>query len=183
MQCPHCGKTINEVIDSRPTKGEIAIRRRRHCLACGSRFTTYECTEEKLLLASIKKDASQEAAITNLKVVLTCISTGFKALTKEAEKLMTKVDKLEKAKVAKGSKRMGAAKKKVPVKKTVARKTTPLTTTATVLKIIKRHKRGVDITKLKDRTGFDDSRIRNIVSRAYREGKIRRVGRGIYAAV
>ena len=29
MQCPHCGKTINEVIDSRPTKGEIAIRRRR----------------------------------------------------------------------------------------------------------------------------------------------------------
>jgi transcriptional regulator NrdR family protein len=98
MECPHCGKTINEVIDSRPTKGEIAIRRRRHCLACGSRFTTYECTEEKLLLASIKKDASQEAAITNLKVVLTCISTGFKALTKEAEKLMTKVDKLEKAK-------------------------------------------------------------------------------------
>jgi transcriptional regulator NrdR family protein len=172
MECPHCGKTINEVIDSRPTKGEIAIRRRRHCLACGSRFTTYECTEEKLLLASIKKDASQEAAITNLKVVLTCISTGFKALTKEAEKLMTKVDKLEKAEAAKES------KKKAPTKKRTAKPTA----TDQVVNIIKRSKKGVDAPTLMKKTGLGERTVRNIIFKAGKRGKIKRSGRGVYVA-
>jgi predicted transcriptional regulator of viral defense system len=49
-----------------------------------------------------------------------------------------------------------------------------------VLKIIKKHKKGVDISQLKANTGFGDSRLRMIVSKAYKQGKIKRIARGIY---
>ncbi|MBW1739869.1 MAG: transcriptional repressor NrdR [Deltaproteobacteria bacterium] len=59
MKCPYCSKVDNKVIDSRMTKEGNAIRRRRECLGCNRRFTTYERVEE-LPLVLIKKDGRRE---------------------------------------------------------------------------------------------------------------------------
>ena len=60
MQCPYCDFQDTRVIDSRLSEGKDAIRRRRECLSCGKRFTTYE-RREPLRLMVIKRDGSQEA--------------------------------------------------------------------------------------------------------------------------
>lgn len=57
MKCPECGCEESKVIDSRPTENKV--RRRRECIACGYRFTTYEIIEEVPLMI-IKKDNSIE---------------------------------------------------------------------------------------------------------------------------
>ena len=59
MKCPVCGYTESKVIDSRPTEEGSSIRRRRECLSCQNRFTTYE-TIETLPLLVIKKDKTRE---------------------------------------------------------------------------------------------------------------------------
>jgi transcriptional repressor NrdR len=59
MKCPYCREIDNKVIDSRMTKEGHAVRRRRECLACNHRFTTYERVEE-LPLVLIKKDGRRE---------------------------------------------------------------------------------------------------------------------------
>ena len=59
MQCPFCGKDQDKVVDSRSSEGGRAVRRRRGCLACGRRFTTYERPEDTLRLTVIKKDGSR----------------------------------------------------------------------------------------------------------------------------
>ncbi len=59
MKCPYCSKTENKVIDSRLSKDGRTIRRRRECLDCARRFTTYERLEE-LLPMVIKKDGRRE---------------------------------------------------------------------------------------------------------------------------
>ena len=60
MKCPFCGYTESKVVDSRPTDEGSSIRRRRECLSCGSRFTTYE-TVEYLPVIVVKKHGSREA--------------------------------------------------------------------------------------------------------------------------
>ena len=57
MQCPFCGARDTKVLDSRPA--EHRIRRRRECIFCGKRFTTYEMVERPLLMVQ-KKDGSIE---------------------------------------------------------------------------------------------------------------------------
>ena len=59
MKCPYCAYRESRVVDSRPSD-EGSIRRRRECLACGKRFTTYE-TVETLPLVVKKKDGSRQA--------------------------------------------------------------------------------------------------------------------------
>ncbi|MGM0453186.1 MAG: transcriptional regulator NrdR [Thermodesulfobacteriota bacterium] len=59
MKCPFCGENDNKVIDSRLSKEGNAIRRRRECLACQRRFTTYEYIED-IPLMIIKKDRRRE---------------------------------------------------------------------------------------------------------------------------
>lgn len=59
MKCPFCGYEESKVIDSRPTDEGQRIRRRRECLECGKRFTTYEVIES-LPIIVIKKDKSRE---------------------------------------------------------------------------------------------------------------------------
>jgi transcriptional repressor NrdR len=59
MKCPLCGKAENRVVDSRVCKDGSAIRRRRECLDCEGRFTTYEFVE-KVLPVVIKKDGRRE---------------------------------------------------------------------------------------------------------------------------
>ena len=59
MKCPYCGYEESKVIDSRPTDEGERIRRRRECLKCAKRFTTYEMIEN-LPIVVIKKDGSRE---------------------------------------------------------------------------------------------------------------------------
>ena len=59
MKCPYCSEIDNKVVDSRMTKEGNSVRRRRECLACKDRFTTYERVEA-LPLVLIKKDARRE---------------------------------------------------------------------------------------------------------------------------
>jgi len=59
MRCPFCQKDDDRVVDSRASGS--AIRRRRECLACGRRYTTYERAEREPRLRVIKKDGSREA--------------------------------------------------------------------------------------------------------------------------
>ena len=60
MRCPSCGNLESNVVDSRPSEDGTAIRRRRECLDCGRRFTTYERLGENPLIV-IKADGSSEA--------------------------------------------------------------------------------------------------------------------------
>ncbi|MFA6350458.1 MAG: ATP cone domain-containing protein, partial [Candidatus Omnitrophota bacterium] len=59
MKCPFCAYKEDKVVDSRATSEESAIRRRRECLKCGKRFTTYEYVEEVSLMV-VKKDGRHE---------------------------------------------------------------------------------------------------------------------------
>lgn len=59
MKCPICGYTESKVIDSRPSEEGSCIRRRRECLSCQNRFTTYEKIETLPLLV-VKKDKTRE---------------------------------------------------------------------------------------------------------------------------
>lgn len=59
MRCPYCSYKEDKVVDSRSTSEESAVRRRRECLKCGKRFTTYEYIEEVSLMV-IKKDGRRE---------------------------------------------------------------------------------------------------------------------------
>lgn len=59
MRCPVCRHTESRVIDSRPTPDGTSIRRRRECVSCGRRFTTYETIEYAPLMV-IKKDGSRQ---------------------------------------------------------------------------------------------------------------------------
>lgn len=60
MKCPFCGYGESKVIDSRPTDEGEKIRRRRECMGCGKRFTTYEVIENVPIVV-IKKDKSRQA--------------------------------------------------------------------------------------------------------------------------
>lgn len=200
MECPFCGKIDNGVIDSRPTKERTAIRRRRKCLACAGRFTTYESTPEQLLLLLMRRHAGRGATSKNSQAVLSFMSNALKGLSDEIERLIGEVGKPEPPKKVKKPKRRVARKpkpkpkpkKRAPVRKIVARKpkkvparakkAKKLTATAEVLKVLKGHKKGLDIPKLKKKTGFADTKIRAIIYRASKEGKIKRIGRGIYVS-
>ena len=60
MKCPYCSYEESKVIDSRPTDEGERIRRRRECLKCGKRFTTYEVIETVPVIV-IKKDKSRQS--------------------------------------------------------------------------------------------------------------------------
>ena len=59
MKCPYCGYSESKVVDSRHSEDGTSIRRRRECLSCQKRFTTYE-TVESLPIVVVKKDNSRE---------------------------------------------------------------------------------------------------------------------------
>ncbi len=60
MKCPYCGYAESKVIDSRPAEEGSTIRRRRECLACRKRFTTYEVIE-RMPLVVVKRDGSRQS--------------------------------------------------------------------------------------------------------------------------
>ena len=129
---------------------------------------------------------------------LQAVKSGIKALEKKLEKLLKAIGPMPKAKKVTKKKAVKKAKtvkkapakkapakkasaKKAPAKKTVAKKkATQVTATDRILQIVKRSKKGVDVPTLKKKSGFDDKKVRNIVFRASKEGKIKKSGRGIY---
>jgi len=110
---------------------------------------------------------------------------ALKALTKQTENLIKAVKKFEKEKAAKKKKPKPKAKparkaaaKKAPAKKKAA----ALTATEQVINIVNSSKEGGDVPTLVKETGMPDKKIRNIIFRASKQGKIKRAGRGIYIA-
>ena len=120
-----------------------------------------------------------------LKKDLQAVKRDIKALEKKMEKLLKAHGKPQKPKTAKKAKRKTVkvkTKRAVAVKKATPRKKTVKRTTSTdqILKIIRRSRKGVNVPALKSKTGFEDKKVRNIIFRASKEGKIKKVGRGIY---
>ena len=188
MECSFCGKSDTGVIDSRPTKDKSSIRRRRQCLDCAGRFTTYEATPNQMMLLLMKAHGGKGGSMKSSDAVLSFMSEALKSLSVECERLVGGVAKFEPAKkverkVRAKAKKKAPAKKKVPAKKAVApkrKRAKKLSDTDKVLRVIRGHKKGVDMPKLKKKTGFADSKVRAIVYRASKEGKIKRVRRGVY---
>lgn len=120
-----------------------------------------------------------------LKEDLQTLTNDLKALAKKTEKLMKGVDKLEKTQAKAGVKakvRKGAVKK-AAVKEPAAKKGRAGTASEQVVEIIRRGKEGVDVPTLIKKSGFEDKKMRNIINRVLKQGKIRRVARGVYVAV
>jgi transcriptional repressor NrdR len=92
MKCPTCGHLEDKVIDSRSAREGQAIRRRRECLKCKRRFTTYETVELTPLLV-IKKDGSRQPF--NREKILTGILRACEKRPIPAEKLRAIVDTIE----------------------------------------------------------------------------------------
>jgi hypothetical protein len=119
-----------------------------------------------------------------IKQDLKALQNEFKAIEKKMEKLITAVEKSEKPKVAKKTTAKpvkARSTKRSPTQKAPAKKKTAQpTATDQVLNIIKRSKKGVKTATLMTKTGFDLKKVRNILQRTYKQGKIKRVGKGIY---
>jgi transcriptional repressor NrdR len=77
MQCPFCGGDNDKVVDSRSSDGNRAVRRRRECLLCQRRYTTYERVEEAPRITVIKKDGSR-VPFDRLKVMAGLEKAAFK---------------------------------------------------------------------------------------------------------
>ena len=106
-----------------------------------------------------------------IKKDLQALSRSIKALERKMAKLIAAAEKGEKATTTKR-----APAKKAPSKKRTAQPTA----TDRVLNIIKSSKKGVDTATLMEKTGFNQKKIRNILQRTYKQGKIKRVEKGIY---
>lgn len=86
MKCPFCGYEESKVIDSRPTDEGEKIRRRRECISCAKRFTTYEIIETVPIVV-VKKDKSRQA-FDRVKL--------FNGMLRACEKRPVSIDQLEK---------------------------------------------------------------------------------------
>jgi TPP-dependent 2-oxoacid decarboxylase len=115
---------------------------------------------------------------------LKALQKEIKALEKKMDKLIAAAEKSEKPNVAKKVKANSAkakTTKKTAAKKAPATKKTALpTATDQLLKIINRSKKGVDIKTLMAKTSFNQKKVTNILQRTFKQGKVKRVGKGIY---
>ena len=110
---------------------------------------------------------------------LQAISKELTKLVKQTEKLSAALEKAEKpnSKSIKPKTKAKAVTKKAPVR--AAKKTD----TDKVLEIINRSKKGVDTATLMKKTGFNQKKVRNMLNRTFKQGKITRVAKGIYVGV
>jgi transcriptional repressor NrdR len=92
MRCPACGHQEDRVIDSRSTREGRAIRRRRECLACSHRFTTYEYVEANTLMV-VKKDSRREPF--NREKLITGIQRACEKRPVSAADIEDLVDRIE----------------------------------------------------------------------------------------
>lgn len=131
------------------------------------------------LTTTLKKTAVDKLehaqAAMKLKTPAQHAAGALKTLTRQTDRLIKTVNRFEKEMAAKRKK----AKK--PARKAPAKKAKKVTDTDKVLNIIKRSKKGVDVPTLMKKTGLEEKKVRNIISRAFSQKKIKRTGRGIYA--
>lgn len=111
---------------------------------------------------------------------LQALSKNLKSLTKKTEAIAKKVDKLEKQTSAKKVKRATKPKAKAAKRKPVKR-APKMTSTNQILTAIKSSRKGIDTAELKKKTGFADTKVRNILFRLKKQGKIKNVNKGVYA--
>ena len=131
----------------------------------------------------------------NLKKNLQSVNKDLKALSKKVDRMIVAVGKLDKPQVVKANpvkktvakakpvKKVAAKKapvKKVVVKKPAAKKPVQLTAADTVFGFIKRYRKGVDVSTLMEKTGFNRRKIYNNVKVLKKRGKIKSVGTGVY---
>ena len=114
------------------------------------------------------------------------ITKDLQAISKELTRMVSQTEKLAAA-LGKDNKPKAKSVKARPKAKAVAKKTPAKggqkTDTDKVLAIINRSKKGVDTAALMKRTGFDQKKVRNILHRTYKQGKITRVEKGSYVGV
>jgi len=111
--------------------------------------------------------------MSQLKKDLKAVAKDLKGLTQKTDKMIKRLDKLEKAQVAKKPK----AK---TVKKAVAKKPAKISASGAVLAIVKRGRKGVDTATLEKKTGFEGRKIRDIIFRLRKQGKIKSERKGLY---
>jgi transcription initiation factor IIE alpha subunit len=99
---------------------------------------------------------------------------------KDVDKLMTKLDNIEK--LLKSNQKLSGRSRVAAVGEGGGRKRPGTTAVEQVLAVMKGKAEGVSVAEIKDKTGFDDKKIRNILFRLYKSGNIRRVNRGVYTA-
>jgi len=105
MKCPFCGHQEDKVMDSRPSKGGAAIRRRRECLGCEKRFTTYEQIEEILPMV-VKRDGRREP-FDRLKIVAG-VRKAVEKRPVSSEKIEALVDDIEEALMERAAKEINS---------------------------------------------------------------------------
>jgi hypothetical protein len=119
-----------------------------------------------------------------LKKDLQAVKKDIKVLEKKLEKLLQDYEKPQRSKAVRKVKRRTVKAKSKPgavASKTTRRKrASQMTATEQILKIVRRSRKGVDVPTLKAKTGFPDKKVRNIIFRASKEGKIKKIGRGVY---
>jgi DNA replicative helicase MCM subunit Mcm2 (Cdc46/Mcm family) len=115
------------------------------------------------------------------------LTKDLQAVSKELMKLVKQTEKLaavlEKAKKPKANSVKPKAKAKAVITKKAPVKAAKKTDTDKVLEIINRSKKGVDTATLMKKTGFDQKKVRNMLNRTYKQGKITRIEKGIYVGV
>ena len=112
-----------------------------------------------------------------LRKELQSVVKTLKSQTQKIDRIAKKLDRLDRATATKRPKMKTKAR---PLKKVVAKKTTRVSPTDTVLSIIKRSKKGVDTAALRTKTGFNEIKIRNVIYRLKKQGTIKSARRGIY---
>ena len=94
MKCPFCGAADTKVIDSRPSLDDLRIRRRRECIECGKRFTTYEAIESSPVVV-IKKNGFRE--LYDREKVLKSMLKACEKRPVSNEELLAVCDRIEKS--------------------------------------------------------------------------------------
>ncbi|MEX1351985.1 MAG: GIY-YIG nuclease family protein [Desulfobacterales bacterium] len=181
----YCGVSTdlkNRLIEHNSGKGAKYTRSRRpvDLVGIGPQMSKSEALKLEYRIKRLPSDQKifeltrKENQMTVTKRDLQSLQRQIKALEKKMEKLIAAAERDEKPNAAKK-----APAKKAPVRKKLMQPTA----TDQVLNIIKRSKKGVNAATLMTKTGFDLKKVRNILQRTYKQGKIKRVEKGIYVGV
>jgi hypothetical protein len=113
--------------------------------------------------------------------VMKKITKDLKTVARQLNTLSKKTENLAKAFEKTPTSASAARKKTKTSKKQPAPKSTSLTPTDQVLTIMKRYKKGISVEALREKSGFNEKQISNIVHRACKKDKMKRIGRGVYS--
>ena len=194
LYCGISNDLKSRLIEHNSSKGAKYTRSRRPVVLVGIRpeMTKSEALKLEYRIKQLPADKKlstltrRENVMAILKKDLQSLQREIKALGRKMEKLIKEFDKGKKAKITKKVTAKPARLKtikKVPAKKAPSKKKTAQPkATDQVLRIINRSKKGVDTATLMKKTGFDKKKITNILQRTYKQGKIKRVEKGIYVS-